>query len=130
MLKNMAQFVQIISCNLPVMEITHKNALLTSGSVKRAHLKIRDGFFVSESSFGSKTAFYAKSVFIFFETFRDERCGFFNRLVGNVDDRAAELFVKIRGKIELGLNIVHIGIIRIRIQAVRNHALSSDVVQN
>lgn len=51
MLKNIAQFVQIISCNLPVMEITHKNALLTSGPVKKAHLKIRDGVFVLGVSF-------------------------------------------------------------------------------
>lgn len=51
LLKNIAQFVQIISCNLPVMEITHKNALLTSGPVKKAHLKIRDGVFVPGVSF-------------------------------------------------------------------------------
>lgn len=49
--KNMAQFVQIISCNLPVMEITHKNALLTNGPVKKAHLKIRDGVFFPGVSF-------------------------------------------------------------------------------
>ena len=47
LLKNIAQFVQIISC----MEITHKNALLTSGPVKKAHLKIRDGVFVPGVSF-------------------------------------------------------------------------------
>ncbi len=50
-IKNISQFVQIISCNLPVMEITHKNALLTSGPVKKAHLKIRDGVFVPGVSF-------------------------------------------------------------------------------
>ena len=37
--------------NLPVMEIMHKNALLTSGPVKKAHLKIRDGVFVPGVSF-------------------------------------------------------------------------------
>lgn len=47
----MTQFVQIISFNLPVMEITHKNALLTSGPVKKAHLKIHDGVFVPGVSF-------------------------------------------------------------------------------
>lgn len=73
---------------------------------------------------------YAKSFFVFFETFHDESRGFFNRLVGNVDDRAAELFVKLHGKIKLGLNIVHIGISGVGIQAVGNHALPSDVVQN
>ena len=51
LLKNMAQFVQIISWNLPVIEIAHKNALLTSGPVKKAHLKIRDGAFVPGGSF-------------------------------------------------------------------------------
>lgn len=51
LLENMTQFVQIISCNLPVMEIAHKNALLTNGPVKKAHLKIRDGVFVPGVSF-------------------------------------------------------------------------------
>ena len=51
LLKNMAQFVQIISCNLPVAEITHKNALLTNGPVKKAHLKISDVVFVPGFSF-------------------------------------------------------------------------------